>query len=461
MVTIPWMKQQDFCLRLGVLRALLAILPPHDRSIDRGHVLRRLDSIFFAPLSSHPSLEARARDALGGKLEKPTIAKALTQHFTGITVADGLLVTSPSASWGQPLDQKHSSKILEWGQASGFVGRGNQITERGRLLRSFFDLDAVKAFAAGKVDAWNPFDIPPIERVFLLYHLGEKDEVLWRVAVAAGLYGAGSTVDTATAHRFTAEAMKVLVARVQDTAPISEYARLRPLRDLAKVIEAEAFGQPTTARPQQPGPKKPTRLQSRTARHTTKNADHQAIPRCEMLVDLGILTKKVDRSLVGAALWKAKKSWRFDVTDAGAAFARAVDSATTTGPVAPWQWQAFARASAAAEFVGNARDVPLCDVLDLLFEAYRRISRPMGHTPLESVAVLTMLLALAQGKIVEIDTIHRLFLELKASGALQQHLFFAGRNELDRMFVVLRPTAQAPMMEWLTRGGMASLPPTA
>src|SRR5687767_11411242 len=127
------MKQQDFCLRLGVLRALLAFLPAHDRSVDRGPVLRRLDAVFFAPLSTKPTLEARTRLVLGGRLEKPTISKTMNQHYNGLTVADGLLLTSSNPSWVQPLDQKHSAKILEWGQSSGLVGRGNQITERGKL----------------------------------------------------------------------------------------------------------------------------------------------------------------------------------------------------------------------------------------------------------------------------------------------------------------------------------------
>ena len=61
MNVIPWVKQQDFCLRIGMLRALVAILPPHERSVDRGPVLLTVQFADVRSDSEQPGAGAAER----------------------------------------------------------------------------------------------------------------------------------------------------------------------------------------------------------------------------------------------------------------------------------------------------------------------------------------------------------------------------------------------------------------
>jgi hypothetical protein len=375
------------------------------------------------------------------------------------TVADGLLITSGNSSWGQPIDSAKSSKILEWAHASGFVGPGNQITERGQLLRSLFPSAAVTAFANGRFEQWNPFLIPRVEQLFFLYHLGELDEMLWRVAVLVGNLGAHFEVSPTGARRIASEAMNAVLARVDRTAPLNEMPRVRVLRELAAMIRAEVADDPRALEQlvRRRGPTKSVRPgAARTdRRQTSKNADHQTVPRFEMLVDLGFLTKPVPSGLAGANLWKAKNAWSFVVTPSAASFSKYMREQAVE-PVVPWQWHHFAGACGASRPDGAPRKASVADVVDVLLDSYDHVQRRAGHTPFESVALLTMVRALDTGVTIEIEDIHRAFSELKVSGALGDLVYFAAGNEIDRMFILLKPGAGEALRKWLTdRGGAA------
>jgi hypothetical protein len=181
-MSFRWTKLQDFCLRLGLLKVLVALLPMSRTSSARSKVLRRLDDLLFDAVHDDELLASAAVVVGGGDGE-------------GIeTVADALLITSGAESWGQPLKKKTVYKLLEWGHTTGLVVKGNRISERGLMLRSLFDEEAVRAFLGGEEGAWNPFQLTGPERAFFFYHLGEQDEVLWRITTALGEMGAGREV---------------------------------------------------------------------------------------------------------------------------------------------------------------------------------------------------------------------------------------------------------------------------
>lgn len=464
MTYVRWVKQQDFCLRLGLLRALLAILPTHGRSVDRGPVLRKIDHILFSRLRAVPWLDEAAAQRLGTQADALIGKGRSGGRDKFATVADGLLITSGNKSWGQPIDSAKSSKLLEWGHASGLVGPGNQITERGQLLRSYFPADSVAAFASGRFNQWNPFLIPRQEQLFLLYHLGELDEMLYRVAIAAGSLGPNAEISPTLARQIGAAAITAVLARVERTAPLNEMPRVRVLRELATTISAEVAGDSQALKQlvRRRGPSKSFKPGAvRTdRRQTSKNADHQTIPRFEMLVDLGFLTKPVDAVLSGAELWRAKNAWSFVVTPAGAAFAEYM-TAHCPEPVFPWQWDHFAGACAASSPQGTTRPADLADIVDILLDSYDHVQRRAGHTPFESIALLTMIRALDAGLVVEIADIHRAFRELKASGTLGDTVYFAAGNEVDRMFILLKPAARDALRRWLGERSASSLRVTA
>jgi hypothetical protein len=63
----------------------------------------------------------------------------------------------------------------------------------------------------------------------------------------------------------------------------------------------------------------------------------------------------------------------------------------------------------------------------------------MGHTPFDSVALIAMLDAAADGTVIEMVEFHDLVLRIKQASALPEHAFFASGNDLDRMFIQLKP----------------------
>src|SRR5437667_4821229 len=134
MARFRWTKQQDFCLRLGLLKALVATLPRQRRSQLREIVLRRLDDPLFKPARRFPELLAAAERQYGSSLPE------------GLAVSEALLFSSTSSSWGQPIQpawrqkgqRETTPKILEWAQAVGLLAAGYRITERGIMLKSLF-----------------------------------------------------------------------------------------------------------------------------------------------------------------------------------------------------------------------------------------------------------------------------------------------------------------------------------
>jgi hypothetical protein len=108
---------------------------------------------------------------------------------------------------------------------------------------------------------------------------------------------------------------------------------------------------------------------------------------------------------------------------------------------ADFRWNYFAR-SAVAAFSEAADSMPAAAesvIAGYLWRAYSRVARPIGHTPFDSLALLGMLLAASDGRVIEMSDFLRLMLKIKKHSALPQHAFFAAGNEIDTMFVQLKP----------------------
>src|SRR6266480_3205157 len=107
---LPWTKFQDFYLRLGFMKALVAVLDPHRRSTTNDAVYRRLASPLFDPARDHHSLwslvasrmEWYAYDPAAAPPDKPLVVEALL--VAGECPSLLFAVTRPTVY-----------KILDWG----------------------------------------------------------------------------------------------------------------------------------------------------------------------------------------------------------------------------------------------------------------------------------------------------------------------------------------------------------
>src|SRR5207247_9121732 len=85
LVALPWTKFQDFYLRLGMLKVLVASLSPERRSSTNDVLSRSLSTPLLEPAKKYPSLWSDVqhrvpwyqRDHAQGKFDKPSVTEAL------------------------------------------------------------------------------------------------------------------------------------------------------------------------------------------------------------------------------------------------------------------------------------------------------------------------------------------------------------------------------------------------
>lgn len=436
MSSLSWTKQQDFCLRLGFLKALVAVLSPERRSENRDGLLRRLQSPLVDLAESHSGLWTRVSGLM------PWLAKEREgQEPRRPLVFEALLVAGDCPSFLYALTKPTLYKILDWGLEFGFMGHGNQITERGLVLRSLLPLDRAEAFFTGDPLAWNPFVLTHQERLFFLFHAVETDRVMLKVVSALADRAAAPRLPANEIAGLVCHAMFELVDEQQDEIPPPELPRLRKVRELGCTIAEELGLEDLTQRcsdvlarrvpkPRKPGGRGPPRK-------TTKNADHQTIPRCEQLVDLGFLRKPGGEDDHANPI-EARRRWIYAPTIACGLWRgklEGLDVNLTAGP--RLLYRHFADAAATAFGFGYAVATP--DVaLHEFWASYCVVRRPFGHTPFESVALHAMLRLAASGTVVEIEDFHRYMLATKKSGVLADTAFFAAGNDVLGMFVLLK-----------------------
>jgi len=440
MAGVPWTKFQDFYLRLGFLKVLVAALSPFRRSVTNDAVYQKLRVPLFKPAGTCPELAKRA---------------SAIDWYTPAEIAEGkpyilesLLVADNCPSWLYAVTTKTIYKILDWGHDVQFVGRGNQITERGLLLRTLLPKEAEEFFTSDGA-GWNPFIISPLERLFFLFHLTEIDRVTVALIDLLADLDESEVLESADAAQLTCKALFGVLEDARSSLSPRYLPEFRTAYDLAKTIARElempvpgGSGSLALARSLPRAPKVIRRtgglVKSGSHRKKpNKNADHQTIPRFEQLVDLGFLQKPSSESKEPTRERPPQRRWRYQPTQTCRLWAAAKKEAPSHGN---WLWTGFAQTvveSLVPEQKPGAR-ATMADAIRFFADAYDAVHRPVGHTPFDSVALHAMLRAAVEGYAIEIKTFHNLMLKVKKRNLLPDHVFFASGNDIDTMFINFR-----------------------
>jgi hypothetical protein len=460
-VALPWTKFQDFYLRLGLLKVLVAVLSPQRRSVANDAIYRRLRAPLTDAAKKHAALWQQVEHSVPWHAEQHA-----QDHFDKPSVTEALLVADDCPSWLFALTAPTVYKVLDWGHDVGLVGRGNQISERGLMLRLLLPAGATERFLAGDPLAWNPFRLTEAERLFFLYHLGEIDRLTQELISDLAHEDPDRVLESADAGKLTCRALFRVLDRAQADLSPHDLPAFRVAKELACVIAQELelsdllnqCGGAVVRR--LPKPLKVRRRSAMSAptkaRRTTKNADHQTVPRFEQLVDLGVLDKPVTPSAAegkeGVTADPPQRRWRYRPTP----FCRNWERARTESRASkhPWEWNGFAQVAVRALYPDQLRSgqrVTEDTVVRYLWDAYEAVRRPAGHTPADSVMLLAMIRAAIDGHVIEMARFHELLLAIKQGSLLPDHAFFSSGNDLDKMFILLRPGFREKVREVSTR----------
>ena len=458
MPPLPWTKFQDFYLRLGFLKVLVAALGPQRRSAANEVIYRRLQTPLLAPARTHAKLVddtlVRLPTGIAGLVEA-ALDPPQSSKIDPMTVAEALLIAGDCPSWLYAITHDTAYKILDWGHDVRLVGAGNQITERGLLLRHLIPDESCHAFFSGKPTDWNPFLLTGPEQLFFLYHLCEIDHVTPEIVVRLGDRDPGTILESSDAAEVTCRSLFEVLDRVRSRLAPRDLPTFRTARELACTIASELdlsdllriCGGISPRVPKARVPSAGAAASSR--RRTTKNADHQTIPRFEQLIDLGFLAKPASPAAPPASYKAlAQRRWRYQPTERCRLWRDASEGRSTAD--SRWLWKGFATAAVRSGLSGTAQKSGRPDaatVVRFLADAYARVRRQIGHTPFESVALLAMILATSEGYAIEMATLHELVLALKKRSLLPDLVFFASGNELDKMFVLFKPGFERKLLE--------------
>jgi hypothetical protein len=448
---LPWTKLQDFYLRLGFLKVLTASLSAERRSATNDAIVRRLQRPLFESVGTHAPLAAAA-EAL--RQTSSVRKKSAPTRDDALDVVEVLVGQPqvPSALYAVTRDTAY--KIVDWGRDVDFIGRANQISERALLLQSLLPLEEAQRFLAGDAAAWNPFVLTNIERLFFLFHLMERDVVTVRLIEDLAELPTDRPIEARQAETMTCAALfRMLEAteNLHDAPTVREHRTALELAlAMADEVEAPVPGH-WARRATQARAVRKTKVAMRrpgnggnkpgSARRTTKNADHQTIPRFEQLVDLGFLRKPDADSTDAVVSLAARRRWRYVPTDACRRWSKA---SKRRNPGGGEQFERSSFAAVAIETFGAApiasSDNPTVEEVGRrLWSAYSSIGRSVGLSPVDSIALRAMLDAAAQGVPIEMKSVHRLLLIIKERGLLTDCALFAAGSTLDTMFVRLKP----------------------
>jgi hypothetical protein len=358
-----------------------------------------------------------------------------------MTKVEQLIRNSNSSSWNFRITKPTIGKILEWSKLYGFIGSGNQITEKGLLLYYLMGPDAVSSIKSGDFKS-NPFELTIEEKLYFLYsHLEADTTLLFLIQRLAKL-----PKDTFV---FGVEADKLTCLALYDTFKlISEKGfysgnvlSLKNLRELIGkiVFELDLLSEVPIRPLRKQGPR-PIRIvkPEQQNRKRTNAADGEAIPRFEFLTDLGLLTKRVEGK-GKSNQEKSRKAWKYWVTPMLLGFAKDLPESFPKD----FCWVQFAHSA-----VTLTNSKPKCLSIDedsriivrRVFDAFLEVKRSFGHTPILSVAIIAMIRSLAVSEVLELKVVHELFMSFKKKDLFSETLKFAAGNELDKMFIDLKPS---------------------
>jgi hypothetical protein len=445
---LPWTKLQDFYLRLGFLKVIAACLSAERRSVAADSIIRRLERPLFDAVGDCPELQESAGlaarlTARGGRQGR---------DYRAVEVVEALAAQAAVPSALYAVTKKTAYKILDWARDVELVVRANQISERALILKSLLPHDRVERFFGGDAGAWNPFQLTRSERIFFLYHAVDRDLVTVELVTSLAEVGSGTTIEARDASRMTCAALfKVLEAneRQSDAASIQAHRAALDLT-LTMADEVDAPVPPhwhkhaqarLASNARRPSPRTSIRPGgAKSVRKTTKNADHQTIPRFEQLVDLGFLSKPGAESDDPAASLEARRRWRYSPTEACKRWMRGLASPSTSLRD-DFKYRGFARAALqafdASPIEPSTSPAPL-DVATRTWIAYQVVGRAVGMTPVDTIALRVMLDAAADGVVIEMYHVHRLLLIIKSRALMSDVALFAAGTTIDTMFVRLK-----------------------
>lgn len=397
--------------RLGILKILVAILDPQRRSVSTEGINNKLSKLLF------------------GKDKE------------GIRRAERLIQSSGSSSWNFRFTEETVKQIIDWGQFYGFIGAGNQITERGLLLRYLMGNDLAASISNGN-DTVNPFELSPEEKIYFLFRQLELDAPLYYVIKRLADISEGEAISGIHADKITCHALYDTYLFLSNYRSFS--GGLLSLKDLRGVIGRIISELKIAAEiPIEPIRKPPSASKLRAPtdqRHKkrTKTADHEAIPRFEFLTDIGFLHKNPPgKDTMNNDDYR--KSWRYWITSLLPKYAKAIPenydvSFCSTG---------FSRAAALIqqqEVVFISADTDPMRLALRSYEAYNIVKRVIGHTPIESVAIMAMIKGLVVHESFELKDVHDLFMRFKRDDLFSGSVRFAAGNDLDKMFIDIKPS---------------------
>jgi hypothetical protein len=414
--------------RLGALKVWVALLDSQRRSATPEMMDRRVKALL-----------------LKEPIQQGTTGKGKRRFPNNI--AEALLAELGAPSLLFTITEKKVHRVRDWGRLLGLSGNGNQITERGLLLQHLIGKEKLELIRKGDWQRVNPFDLTLKEKLFFLYQFLELDAVwpylLKRTAeIRDDVEIAGRHADT-----ITAEALLDLVAESKSRKVQADILKLRDLKELAAIMASSLNVSDSRVATMLGYRRRPRRgamrVRAGSKQPRINTADDQAIPRFENLVDLGFLIKERSDEIADddfAARRDHRLAWRYFVAPPLRHWVATVNMITYSSD---FLWHRFAH-SACATFRNNAPEpLPasqnMAHFLDLLERQYATIHRPVGHTPVESIALTMMIAGVDEGLICEMESVHKFFLSLKQEGKLSEHVRFASGNDLDRMFVDIRP----------------------
>ncbi len=288
-----------------------------------------------------------------------------------------------------------------------------------------------------------------MERNFFLYHLIQIDDVTASLIDRLGELEVGKTLESRDAARLTCRTLIDVLSGAKDNIQPRDILSFRIASELAATI-AEELGEDASeliGRSIRKAPKainlKARRKVGpggvvREPRRANKNADHQTIPRFEQLVDLGFLVKPLDPTNRESAL-AGRRRWRYVPTEACRRWSELRSRVPDRRVFFIWHF--FAKTCLSTFGVSRkpnaSTDATL--VARYLWKAYERVRRPVGPNPLDSVALSAMLDGIEDGVAIEIADFHRLLLTIKQQAVITEHVFFSSGNDIDQMFIQLRP----------------------
>lgn len=397
--------------RLGLLKILVAILDPQRRSITSEAIKYKLLMLLF-----------------GDKGDKATIAEQLIQ-------------SAECPSWNFRFTRATILQVLDWGRLYGFVGSGNQITERGILLQCIMGKGAADSIKKGDFSV-NPFKLTLDEKLYFLYHNLEVDMPLYFLIKRLSDF-ADKPIRGIEGDKLTCFALYDTFKFITETYGFSSrfLQLIRNLRELIGkiVLELDLTSELPVLAIQKP---KPPSLQivkpEQRDKKRTRAADGEAIPRLELLTDLGLLSKINDTDKQNE-IENILKSWRYWVTPSLLSFCKKTPEKYETN----FCWTQFAQA--ATSFTGDISKRLYIEkdpfiIVKRTYEAYKEVKRSFGHTPLESVAILAVIRSLKTSEIIEIKDVHALLLSFKQNNLFSNSVRFAAGNDIDKMFIDIRPS---------------------